>query len=297
MTANPHNRKGIVLAGGTGSRMHPITLGVIKQLLPIYDKPLIYYPMSVLLLAGIKDILMITTPRDQIAFQSVFGDGSRLGVSIKYAVQPSPDGLAQAFLIARDFIGNDPACLVLGDNIFYGEGLERLLKSADSRNDGATVFGYHVKDPQAYGVIGFDVNGKPNSIVEKPKVPVSNYAVTGLYFYDNDVLDIAASIKPSARGELEITDVNRIYLEQGRLNCELMGRGYAWLDAGTPDNLLESASFVQTIERRQGYKIACLEEVAYRKGFISADDLMKLGEALYKSEYGQYLMAIAQEGQ
>lgn len=289
-------RKGIILAGGTGSRMHPITIGVIKQLLPIYDKPLIYYPMSVLMLAGIKDILMITTPRDQVSFQAIFGDGRSLGLNISYAVQPSPDGLAQAFIIGDNFVGNDPSCLILGDNIFYGEGLDRLLASADEREQGATVFGYHVKDPDQYGVIEFDSAQRPVSIVEKPKEPKSNYAVTGLYFYDNTVVDIAKSIKPSARGELEITDVNRIYLEKGLLNCELMGRGYAWLDAGTPDNLLESAQFVQTIERRQGQRIACLEEIAFRKGFITQEELAQLGFALKKSDYGKYLINLAENG-
>lgn len=285
-------RKGIILAGGTGSRMHPATLGVIKQLLPIYDKPLIYYPLSVLLLAGIEDILIITTPRDQATFQALFGNGNDIGINISYAVQPSPDGLAQAFIIGEKFIGNNDSCLILGDNIFYGEGLERLLSSADSRKEGASVFGYHVKDPENYGVIEFDDNNKPLSIDEKPKVPKSNFAVTGLYFYDKNVAEIAKSIQPSARGELEITDVNRIYMENGLLNCELMGRGYAWLDAGTPDNLLEASHFVQTIERRQGYKISCIEEIAYRKGFIDIDQLKKLAGKLSKSEYGKYLNAI-----
>lgn len=286
-------RKGIVLAGGTGSRMHPITLGVIKQLLPIYDKPLIYYPLSVLMLAGIQDVLIITTPRDQKVFQDIFGDGSQLGMNISYAEQPSPDGLAQAFLIGETFIGNNDSCLILGDNMFYGEGLERLLSSADLRQNGATVFGYHVKDPEHYGVIEFDDTGRPISIVEKPKQPKSNYAVTGLYFYDKNVVDVAKSIKPSARGELEITDVNRVYLEQGLINCELMGRGYAWLDAGTPDNLLDASHFVQTIERRQGYKIACIEEIAFRKNFISTEQLERIGAKLSKSEYGKYLQMIA----
>lgn len=290
-------RKGIILAGGTGSRMHPITLGVIKQLLPIYDKPLIYYPLSILMLAGIQDILIITTPRDQAVFQSIFNDGSQLGLNITYEVQASPDGLAQAFLIGEKFLGNSPSCLILGDNIFYGEGMDRILKNADSRQDGATVFGYHVKDPEHYGVIEFDDEKRPISIAEKPKEPKSNYAVTGLYFYDNNVVDIAKSIKPSPRGELEITDVNRIYLEQGKLNCELMGRGYAWLDAGTPDNLLDAAHFVQTIERRQGHKISCIEEIAYRNGFITLAQLKESANKLAKSDYGKYLISLVKSAQ
>lgn len=288
-------RKGIILAGGTGSRMHPITIGVIKQLLPIYDKPLIYYPLSVLMLAGIKEILIITTPRDGEVFRAVFGDGSDLGLSISYAVQPSPDGLAQAFIIGQEFIGSSSVCLILGDNIFYGDGLDRLLFSADDRKEGATVFGYHVKDPEHYGVVELDPDGLPISIEEKPRIPKSNYAVTGLYFYDNEVVNIAKNIKPSARGELEITDVNRRYMEAGKLRCEIMGRGYAWLDAGTPDNLLDSAQFVQTISRRQGQRVACLEEIAFRMGFISKEQLVILGKRLGKSEYGKYLLDLSNE--
>lgn len=288
-------RKGIILAGGTGSRLHPVTQATIKQLLPIYDKPLIYYPLSVLMLAGVREILMITTPRDAQAFHDLLGDGSRFGIDISYAVQPSPDGLAQAFIIGREFVGRDESCLILGDNIYYGHGLESLLAEADAGKDGASVFVYHVSDPERYGVVEFDGAGRPTRLHEKPKTYVSNYAVTGLYFYDNDVLDIAASIKPSARGELEITDVNQIYLERGKLSCLRMGRGYAWLDAGTPDSLLEAAQFVQVMEKRQGYKVACLEEIALRKGFISPDDLARLAQPLLKSDYGRYLMKVAAE--
>lgn len=285
-------RKGIILAGGSGTRLHPVTLGVVKQLLPVYDKPLIYYPLSALMLAGIQDILVISTPRDQPTFQSLFGDGSSLGMNIQYAVQPSPDGLAQAFIIGREFVGKDPACLVLGDNIFYGQGLEDQLMRAGSRTSGATVFAYHVNDPERYGVIEFDAENVPVSIVEKPSDPKSNYAVTGLYFYDNEVVDIAAAIKPSARGELEITDVNRVYLERRTLHCERMGRGYAWLDAGTPDSLIDAAQFVQTIEKRQGQRIACIEEIAFHKGFINAAQLEVLAHKLGKSDYGKYLQRI-----
>jgi glucose-1-phosphate thymidylyltransferase len=286
-------RKGIILAGGSGTRLHPVTLGVIKQLLPIYDKPLIYYPLSVLMLASIRDVLIISTPRDKATFEHLFGDGSQLGMNIQFAVQPSPDGLAQAFIIGRDFVGADRTCLVLGDNIFYGDGFEDQLMRANSRTDGATVFAYHVHDPERYGVVEFDKAGRPTSIVEKPLEPKSNYAVTGLYFYSNDVVEIAASIKPSARGELEITDVNKVYLEQNRLEVERMGRGYAWLDAGTPDSLIDAAQFVQTIEKRQGLRIACIEEIAYRKGFIDRSQLEKLAAALGKSEYGKYLIRTA----
>jgi glucose-1-phosphate thymidylyltransferase len=288
-------RKGIVLAGGSGTRLFPMTKAVIKQLLPVYDKPMIYYPISVLMLAGIRDILMITTPRDEAVFRDLLGDGSRLGVRFEYAVQPSPDGLAQAFLIGREFVGRDPAALILGDNIFFGDGLEGMVTRASGVEDGAVVFAYRVQDPERYGVIEFDLAGRPTAIVEKPPQPQSNYAVTGLYFYDNSVLDIAASIKPSPRGELEITDVNRIYLEQGRLSCERMGRGYAWLDAGTPDSLLDAAQFVQTIERRQGTRIACLEEIAFRKGYISADQLEATADQIAKSDYGRYLLALLKE--
>ncbi len=288
-------RKGIVLAGGTGTRLHPITQATIKQLLPIYDKPLIYYPLSVLMLAGVRDILMITTPRDAQVFQDLLGDGSRFGINLSYAVQPSPDGLAQAFIIGREFVGNDPACLVLGDNIFYGQGLEDQLMEANAATSGASVFTYHVSDPERYGVVEFDGAGKPIRLHEKPKEFKSNYAVTGLYFYDNDVVEIAKSIKKSARGELEITDVNQIYLERGKLRCVKMGRGCAWLDAGTPDSLLEAAQFVQVVEKRQGQRIACLEEIAVRKGFVTPAEFVRIIEPLRKSEYGQYLQRIAAE--
>lgn len=288
-------RKGIVLAGGSGTRLHPITQATIKQLLPIYDKPLIYYPLSVLMLAGIQDILIITTPRDSKTFSDLLGDGERFGVNFNYAVQPSPDGLAQAFIIGRKFVGTDPSCLILGDNLFHGQGLEDQLMEADAAKTGATVFTYHVRDPERYGVVEFNANGEPVRLHEKPKEFKSNYAVTGLYFYDNEVLDIAASIKPSHRGELEITDVNQIYLEKKKLRCMKMGRGYAWLDAGTPDSLLEAAQFVQVVEKRQGHRIACLEEIAVRKGFIQPKQLVKLAEPMAKSEYGQYLLRIAAE--
>ncbi len=288
-------RKGIVLAGGSGTRLFPMTKAVIKQLLPVYDKPMIYYPISVLMLADIRDILIITTPRDQAVFQDLLGDGSRFGVNFQYEVQPSPDGLAQAFLIGRDFIGKDPAALILGDNIFFGDGLESMVTRASRRTDGAVVFAYRVNDPERYGVIEFDAEGRPSAIVEKPPQPRSNYAVTGLYFYDNSIVDVAREIKPSPRGELEITDVNRIYLERGKLSCERMSRGYAWLDAGTPDSLLDAAQFVQTIERRQGTRIACLEEIAFRKGFISIDRLEEVAKAIHKSEYGQYLLRVVGE--
>lgn len=288
-------RKGIILAGGAGTRLYPMTKVVVKQLLPVYDKPMVFYPLSVLMLAGIREILIITTPHDQAAFKALLGDGSRYGLSLQYAPQPSPDGLAQAFIIGRDFVGEDPACLILGDNIFFGHGLADELKAASVRAHGATVFAYRVTDPERYGVIGFDRDDRPNRIVEKPTEFVSNYAVTGLYFYDNDVLDIAASIKPSARGELEITDVNRVYLERGDLACTRLGRGYAWLDAGTPDSLLDAAQFVQTVERRQGLRIACPEEIAARSGFITPDQLRMLAEPISNSEYGKYLMGVAQE--
>jgi glucose-1-phosphate thymidylyltransferase len=288
-------RKGIVLAGGSGTRLHPMTKAVIKQLLPVYDKPMIYYPVSVLMLAGIRDILMITTPRDRAVFEDLLGDGARFGVRFQYAEQPSPDGLAQAFIIGRDFVGKDPAALILGDNIFFGDGLEAMATRASAAEDGAVVFAYRVQDPERYGVIEFDAAGKPSAIVEKPPQPKSNYAVTGLYFYSNDVLDIAARIKPSARGELEITDVNKVYLEQGRLACERMSRGYAWLDAGTPDSLLDAAQFVQTIERRQGTRIACLEEIAFRKGWITIDQLAATAGAIAKSDYGKYLLGLIRE--
>ncbi|MCA0899298.1 glucose-1-phosphate thymidylyltransferase RfbA [Microbulbifer agarilyticus] len=288
-------RKGIVLAGGSGTRLYPLTKGVSKQLMAVYDKPMIYYPLTTLMMAGIRDILIITTPSEQHLFQNLLEDGSQWGVNISYAVQPSPDGLAQAFLIGREHVGNSPSALVLGDNIYYAERFNEVLKCADQRTEGATVFGYHVADPRAYGVAEFDGAGKVISIEEKPSEPKSNYAVTGLYFYDNQVCDLAKEIKPSHRGELEITDLNQMYLAQGNLNVELMGRGSAWLDTGTHDNLLEAAQFVQTIERRQGLKVACPEEVAFRKGFIDAEMLEKQARPLMKSGYGEYLMQLIVE--
>lgn len=287
------NYKGIVLAGGSGTRLHPITMGISKQLLPIYDKPMIYYPLSVLMLSGIKDILVISTPTDLPGFQRLLGDGSQFGINICYEEQPSPDGLAQAFTIGADFIGNDNVSLVLGDNIFYGQHFSDNLKSAVSKDSGATVFGYHVTDPERFGVVEFGDDGKAISIEEKPLKPKSAYAVTGLYFYDNDVVDIARSIKPSPRGELEITDVNLAYLKRGDLNVEVLGRGFAWLDTGTHDSLIDAGQFVQTVEHRQGLKVACLEEIAYRQGWVSADQLIKQGEMLKKTGYGQYLLRVA----
>jgi glucose-1-phosphate thymidylyltransferase len=281
--------KGIILAGGSGTRLHPMTLGQSKQMIPVYDKPMIYYPLSVLMTAGIRDILVISTPHDIGGFKRLLGDGADWGVSISYAEQPSPDGLAQAFIIGADFVAGDQSCLVLGDNIFYGHGLPELLQSAIDRPSGASVFAYHVQDPERYGVVEFDAQMRALSIEEKPKVPRSNWAVTGLYFYDSTVVDLAANLKPSARGELEITDLNRIYLERGQLNVELMGRGYAWLDTGTPDSLIDAANFVRTLETRQGLKICCPEEVAYAKGFIDATQMEKLATRLGKSAYGQYL--------
>lgn len=283
--------KGIVLAGGSGTRLHPMTLVTSKQLMPVYDKPMIYYPLSTLMLAGIRDILIISTPHDLPNFKRLLGDGADWGIQLSYAEQPSPDGLAQAYAIGADFVGSSSSCLILGDNIFYGHGITELFTCAAGRSEGATVFAYHVRDPERYGVVEFDDEMKAISIEEKPAAPKSNWAVTGLYFYDARVVDIVANLKPSARGELEITDVNRAYLERGALSVELMGRGYAWLDTGTPDSLLDAADFVATLERRQGFKIACPEEIAYRQGFISGDQLEKLGQRLGKSAYGKYLLA------
>ena len=290
------NTKGIILAGGSGTRLYPITKGVSKQLLPIYDKPMIYYPLSVLMLAGIQDILIITTPEDKESFERLLGDGTQFGIRLQYAIQPSPDGLAQAFIIGEAFIGNSNVCLVLGDNIFYGQGFTPMLKQAVARAKGATVFGYQVKDPERFGVVEFDEQKRAISLEEKPMHPKSHFAVTGLYFYDNQVIQIAKQVKPSERGELEITTVNQMYLERGDLNVELLGRGFAWLDTGTHASLLEAAQFVETLEKRQGYKVACLEEIAFNQGWLSQKQILEIGQSMSKNDYGQYLISLVEQG-
>ena len=294
-TNNTNNTKGIILAGGSGTRLYPITKGVSKQLLPIYDKPMVYYPLSVLMLAGIREILLISTPEDIDGFKRLLGDGSELGIDLSYAVQPSPDGLAQAFIIGEKFIGPSNVCLVLGDNIFYGQGFTPMLRQAVNRQTGATVFGYQVKDPERFGVVEFDADKKVISLEEKPKQAKSNFAVTGLYFYDNDVIEMAMQVRPSERGELEITSVNQMYLERGDLNVELLGRGFAWLDTGTHESLLQAAQFVETIEKRQGYKVACLEEIALNNGWLTKQQVLKIGQTMNKNEYGQYLISLAND--
>lgn len=289
------NTKGIILAGGSGTRLYPITKGISKQLLPVYDKPMVYYPLSVLMLAGIREILIISTPEDIDGFKRLLGDGSQFGIELEYAIQPTPDGLAQAFIIGEAFIGQSNVCLVLGDNIFYGQGFTPMLRQAVARQKGATVFGYQVKDPERFGVVEFDEQKRAISLEEKPLHPKSNFAVTGLYFYDNDVINIAKSVKPSERGELEITTVNQKYLERGDLNVELLGRGFAWLDTGTHESLLEAAQFVETIEKRQGYKVACLEEIALNNGWLTKDLVLAIGQSMSKNDYGQYLISLAED--
>lgn len=288
--------KGIILAGGSGTRLYPITKGVSKQLLPIYDKPMIYYPLSVLMLAGIQDVLIITTPEDLDSFKRLLGNGSQFGIRLEYAIQPSPDGLAQAFIIGEEFIGDSNVCLVLGDNIFYGQGFTPMLKQAVAREKGATVFGYQVKDPERFGVVEFDEQKRAISLEEKPTHPKSHFAVTGLYFYDNEVIQIAKQVKPSERGELEITTVNQMYLERGDLNVELLGRGFAWLDTGTHASLLEAAQFVETLEKRQGYKVACLEEIAFNHGWLSKEQVLSTGQSMSKNDYGKYLISLVEQG-
>ncbi|EIA32829.1 glucose-1-phosphate thymidylyltransferase [Ligilactobacillus salivarius] len=289
--------KGIILAGGSGTRLYPITKGISKQLIPVYDKPMIYYPLSTLMLAGIKDILIISTPEYTPLFKQLLGDGSEWGISLTYKVQEKPNGLAEAFILGADFIGDDSVCLILGDNIYYGSGLSKLVQEAAEKTDGATVFGYHVNDPERFGVVDFDSNMKALSIEEKPENPKSNYAVTGLYFYDNTVVEKAKNLKPSDRGELEITDINKLYLDEGKLDVKLMGRGYAWLDTGTHDSMMEAASFIATIQKRQNLKVACLEEIAYRMGYISKEKLVELAQPMKKNDYGQYLLRLAKEQQ